>query len=64
MRGVVLVTLILMMTMSRGVAAEMLIVLNKSDQTAALVDPQSYATITQLPTGPGPHEVAVSADNR
>lgn len=41
-----------------------LIVLNKSDDTASLIDPESGATLHTLPTGPGPHEVAVSPDGR
>jgi len=41
-----------------------LIVLNKSDATASLIDPTSGETFTQLPTGAGPHEVAVSPDGR
>jgi YVTN family beta-propeller protein len=42
--------------------ADLLIVLNKSDHEAALVDPDSYAILVKLPTGQGPHEVAVSPD--
>ncbi|MEK7330687.1 MAG: YncE family protein, partial [Candidatus Eisenbacteria bacterium] len=45
-------------------AADLLIVLNKSDHEAALVDPVSLKTMAKLPTGKGPHEVAVSPDGR
>ena len=41
-----------------------LIVLNKSDDTASIIDPASGATRMTLPTGPGPHEVAVSPDGK
>jgi len=41
-----------------------LIVLNKSDATASLIDPESGETRSQLPTGDGPHEVAVSPDGK
>lgn len=41
-----------------------LIVLNKSDATASLIDPASGATRLLLPTGQGPHEVAVSPDGK
>jgi len=44
------------------VTADLLVVLNKSDHEAALVDPASLRTIAKLPTGQGPHEVAVSPD--
>lgn len=45
-------------------AADTLIVLNKSDHEAALVDPDGYTVAAKLPTGKGPHEVAVSPDGR
>ncbi len=45
-------------------AAEWLIVLNKSDHEAVLVDPAKNAVTTRFPTGRGPHEVAVSPDGR
>jgi YVTN family beta-propeller protein len=41
-----------------------LIVLNKSDDTASFIDPATGRTLSQLPTGGGPHEVAVSPDGR
>ncbi len=41
-----------------------LIVLNKSDHQAALVDPSTYEIIAKIPTGKGPHEVAASPDGR
>lgn len=45
---------------SRG----LLIVLNKSDNEAALVDPETYQVIAKVPTGRGPHEVAASPDGK
>ncbi len=41
-----------------------LIVLNKSDATASFISLKSGQTTTTLPTGEGPHEVAVSSDGR
>jgi YVTN family beta-propeller protein len=41
-----------------------LIVLNKSDHEAALVNPETLEVIAKLPTGKGPHEAAVSPDGR
>lgn len=54
----------LTLALSGPAAADTLIVLNKSDHDAALVDPSSLEVIARLPTGRGPHEVAVSPDNR
>jgi YVTN family beta-propeller protein len=41
-----------------------LLVLNKSDDTLALVDPATLTVAAVLPTGKGPHEVAVAPDGR
>jgi YVTN family beta-propeller protein len=41
-----------------------LLVLNKTDDTLWLMDPGSGARRAELPTGRGPHEVAVSPDGR
>jgi len=41
-----------------------LIVLNKAEATASLIDLASGRTVATLPTGDGPHEVAVSPDGR
>ena len=45
-------------------AAQLLVVVNKTDHQVALVDPATYATVAKVPTGKGPHEVAVSPDGR
>lgn len=39
-----------------------LVVLNKSDDEAVVVDPTTYRVVAALPTGAAPHEVAVSPD--
>jgi YVTN family beta-propeller protein len=41
-----------------------LIVLNKEDKTLAIVEPSSNVFFAKIPTGEGPHEVAVSTDGR
>ena len=41
-----------------------LLVLNKSDNTVSLIDLASRKTVATIPTGVGPHEVAVSPDGR
>ena len=42
----------------------LLLVLNKAAASASLVDPRTGATVATMPTGEGPHEVAVSPDGR
>jgi YVTN family beta-propeller protein len=39
-------------------------VLNKSEHTASLIDPESGKTMAKLPVGRGPHELIVSPDGR
>ena len=46
------------------VSADVLIVLNKSDHEAVLVDPATLEPVARIATGRGPHEVAVSPDGR
>jgi YVTN family beta-propeller protein len=41
-----------------------LLVLNKAEATLAIVDPATMQVVGRVPTGEGPHEVAVSADGR
>jgi YVTN family beta-propeller protein len=41
-----------------------LIVLNKQESTAVVVDPVSLKVLSRTPTGEGPHEAAVSADGK
>ena len=41
-----------------------LLVLNKAENTLAIVDPQDYKVLTKIPTGEGPHEVIASADGK
>jgi YVTN family beta-propeller protein len=41
-----------------------LLVLNKAEATLAVVDPATMQVVGRVPTGEGPHEVAVSADGR
>jgi YVTN family beta-propeller protein len=53
----------LLLTSVPALAADgLLIVLNKSDHNAALVDPANYKVLATLPTGQGPHEAAASPD--
>ncbi|MFQ5718992.1 MAG: cytochrome D1 domain-containing protein [Acidobacteriota bacterium] len=45
-----------------GAAGGTLVVLNKSEATASLIDLSRGETVATVPTGNGPHEVAVSPD--
>ena len=57
--------LLMLAAVDAGVAAaDLLVVLNKSDHEAVLVDPTTLQTVAKIPTGHGPHEVAVSPDAR
>lgn len=49
---------------STGAVADTLVVLNKSDATASLIDLARGAAVATLPTGEAPHEVDVSPDGR
>jgi YVTN family beta-propeller protein len=41
-----------------------LLVLNKADATLSIIDPTTLKTLAQIPTGEGPHELAVSDDGK
>ena len=44
--------------------ATALLVLNKDDAALAIIDPATSQVVGRVPTGEGPHEVAVSSDGR
>jgi len=50
--------------LSLSASAATLVVLNKSEHTASLIDPESGKPLATLPVGRGPHEVIVSPDGR
>jgi len=56
--------LVLLCALPLAALGDTLVVLNKSDNEAALVDPVTYQVLAKLPTGRGPHEVAASPDGR
>lgn len=49
---------------TQAVSQSALLVLNKVENTLAIVDPVSLKVVGRVPTGVGPHEVIVSADGR
>lgn len=56
--------LAVLLAVPAALAADTLVVLNKSDHEAALVDPAEYKVVAKLATGRGPHEAATSPDGR
>lgn len=67
---VLAVCLVLFCFESNNLAAEnnesqsYLLVLNKTENTLAMVDPQDYKVVARIPTGEGPHEVIASSDGK
>jgi YVTN family beta-propeller protein len=51
-------------TAAAGQARPSLLVLNKAENTLAVVDPATMQVVARIPTGEGPHEVVVSSDGR
>lgn len=44
--------------------AQNLLILNKTENTLAIIDPKTLAVVGKIPTGEGPHEAITSADGR
>ncbi|WP_237488225.1 YncE family protein [Hufsiella ginkgonis] len=63
-KAVLLVLLVLVVSLLRAQPKETLIVLNKSGNTLVFVDPAGMKVLKTLSTGDGPHEVAISGDNK
>ncbi len=61
--SVLLLTLVLTLCGWSQVPSRLL-VLNKKENTLAIVDPQSLKVIGRIPTGEGPHEVTASDDGK
>lgn len=51
-------------TLAQEKAQSYLLVLNKAENTLAIVDPKDYKVVAKIPTGEGPHEVIASADGK
>lgn len=49
---------------AQAMTGSALLVLNKIENTLAIVDPVSFRVLGKVPTGEGPHEVVASADGR
>jgi YVTN family beta-propeller protein len=46
------------------VAADLLLVINKGDNTLAIIDAATLSVLGKAPTGPDPHEVVASSDGK
>lgn len=53
-----------LMPASAGMQSSRLLVLNKTEATFVIVDPASGKVLARIPTGEGPHELAVSDDGK
>jgi YVTN family beta-propeller protein len=49
---------------AEAAAKSLLLVLNKTENTLAIIDPASLKVMGRVPTGEGPHEVVASPDGR
>jgi YVTN family beta-propeller protein len=64
MKCVLLASLVMALSSTALAQGPRLVVLNKEDATLVTVDPASGKILGTVPTGEGPHEVAVSADGK
>ncbi|MDQ3175691.1 MAG: hypothetical protein M3Q91_18600 [Acidobacteriota bacterium] len=63
-RSLLIVSLLAYVTSVAAADSGTLLVLNKSDNTVSLIDLASKKAVATIPTGVGPHEVAVSPDGK
>jgi YVTN family beta-propeller protein len=64
MRTAILWVVFVAVAATVAVAGDVLVVVNKSADSASLVDPSTLEVLATLPTGHGPHEAAASPDGR
>jgi YVTN family beta-propeller protein len=66
LKGIIPFMVLFVFIAAHGLAKDSgnLIILNKTDNNAMIVDLETGKTITTLPTGEGPHEVAVTSDGK
>lgn len=60
--GLALLVAVSMSAAPKSADGPAVVVLNKAADEAVLIDPASYVVFATLPTGAGPHEVAISPD--
>ncbi len=64
MTRLLLAIFIISLTATSAAAADLLLAINKGDQTLAIVDAATLKVLGTAPTGPDPHEVVASADGK
>ena len=52
------------LTATTAAAADLLLAINKGDNTLAIIDAATFKVLGTAPTGPDPHEVVASADGK
>ena len=60
----IILSLLVVVSAAHAADSGTLLVLNKSDNTVSLIDLASRKVVATVPTGVGPHEVAVSPDGK
>ena len=63
-KSICVLAILLLTSVANAADSGTLLVLNKSDNTASLIDLASRKVVATVPTGVGPHEVAVSPDGK
>ena len=63
-KSICILTILLLTSVANAADSGTLLVLNKSDNTVSLIDLASRKVVATVPTGVGPHEVAVSPDGK
>jgi DNA-binding beta-propeller fold protein YncE len=63
-RCLLLAFFICALTATSSAAADLLLAINKGDQTLAIIDAATLKVLGTAPTGPDPHEVVASADGK
>lgn len=64
LRSITVAIFLLAINCSFTHAEALLLVLNKAENSLAIVDPTSLKVVATVPTGEGPHEVVASADGK
>jgi DNA-binding beta-propeller fold protein YncE len=62
--GLILPAFLLSSLAAAPAAADLLLAINKGDQTIAIIDAATHKILGTAPTGPDPHEVIASADGK
>ena len=56
--------MVVLLVLARAAEADVLVVASSAESTVTLVDPSELAPVARFPTAGGPHEIAISPDQR